>query len=155
MRLAMKVQRGFTLVELVMVIVIVGVLSAVAIVRFNPNSFKSAAVVGELAAAIRFAQEKSMSNTGATGYRVTISSSGYAVTQGGTSITHPVTGQAGYTNSWSDATISPTGTIDFNGYGEPTLGAPLTFGGNQVVISATVGSDAQSLTLERITGLVR
>jgi prepilin-type N-terminal cleavage/methylation domain-containing protein len=143
-----KTQRGFTLIELIMVIVIMGALSAVAMSKFNRNSFDVAAAAGELVLAIRYAQEKSMSNSGATNYQIEITGTGFAVTQGGAAIVHPVTGEPGYTKIWSDITLDTTTMIIFDAYGNPGLGAALT-------ITLSKGSDNDSVTVENVTGFAR
>jgi len=89
-----------------------------------------------------------MSHSGATNYRIAISSTGYTVTQSGTPIVHPVTGAASYTKTWSDISLAPAATITFDAYGNPGLGAPLT-------ITLSKGSDNNSVTVENVTGFVR
>lgn len=135
-----------------MVLIIVGVLAVVAISKFNPASFDSAAAAGELVSAIRYAQERSMSNTGATNYNVVITTSGYTVKQGASNITHPVTGGSSYSNdsggAWSNASISPAVTISFDGDGVPNLAANQT-------ITVTVGSESTAITVEKETGFAR
>jgi MSHA pilin protein MshC len=145
-------EQGFTLIELIMVLIIVGVLSVVAVSKFNPASFDSAAAAGELVSAIRYAQERSMSNTGGTNYNIVITTSGYTVKQGASNITHPVTGAASYSNDsggvWANASISPALTITFDGDGAPDLAANQTF-------TLTVGSESTSVTVEKETGFAR
>jgi len=153
----MKHIRGFTLVELVMVIVIMGSLSAYAASKFDIGTFEAAAVTTELVSAIRYAQEKSMSNTepGMGNYQVAINGGGYVVTQAGNPISNPVTGVAPYQSTWSNVTLTPTGVVAFDGYGAPTLTAPLVFGGNQEIITVTVGADSETVTVEQVTGFTR
>ena len=141
-------QSGFTLIEMIMVIVIMGALSAVAMSKFNKGAFEVAAAGGELVQAIRYAQQKSMSNGGVTNYQIAISATGYAVTQGGAAIPHPVTGAAGYTKTWADISLSPVTIIAFNSYGDPGLGAALN-------VTLTKGSDSAGVTIENVTGFAR
>jgi len=144
-----KQQTGFTLIELIMVIVIMAALSVLAFSKFNRNSFDVAAAAGELVQAIRYTQEKSMSHSGASNYQIAISGTGYSVTRGGTAITHPLTGVTGYTRTWPDITLDTTATIIFDAWGNPSgLGAPLT-------ITLSKGSDSDSVTVENITGFAR
>ena len=57
MRGAIKNQIGFTLIELISVIVLLGIISVVAVGRFNANPFISAGFDQELRAALRYAQK--------------------------------------------------------------------------------------------------
>lgn len=150
----MSAQRGFTLVELVTVLVIVGALAVTAITHFNPGTFEARAAADELVAAMRYAQEKSMTNTGAPPFQIQVTGTGYSVTQNGSAIPHPVTGAGTYTSSWTKIGVSPTATISFDGYGEPTLLAG-AWGGNQLAFTVSVGSESDGVTLERVTGFAR
>lgn len=75
-----QLARGFTLVELVLVITLVGILAVVAAPRFFGNAtFDARGYRDELGAALRYAQKVAM----ATGcpVRVTVDASGYALGQ--------------------------------------------------------------------------
>ncbi len=141
-------QRDFTMMELVMVIVIMGALSAVAFSRMNSSYFEVAAAAGELVQAIRFTQDKSMSHSGAANYQIAISSSGYEVTQAGTPVVNPVTGSSPFIQSWSGVSLDTTTTIVFNAYGDPGLAAPVT-------ITLSKGGDSIAVTVENVTGFAR
>ncbi len=146
--------RGFSLIELIIVIIMLGVLSATAVTRFNYHSFESAAVAGELISAIRHAQSMSMVNTGDNPYQVVITSSGYTVNQfPNIDVTNPTSGDSAYVSNWSNVTLAPaTITISFDGMGEPTFTPSIA--GSQT-ISVTVGSDSRTVIVEQVTGFTR
>ncbi len=148
-------QSGFTLIEMIAVMVIMATLAVVAMGSFNPNDYELSAARDELVGALRYAQSMSLSHTGAVDYEVTLTSTGYSVTQGGALITHPVTGASAYSSSWSNVTLGSNGTVSFDGYGEPSLAGGLAWSGNQLVVTVTVGNVSDSLRVERITGFVR
>ena len=140
-------QKGFTLIELVMVIVIMGTLSAVAMSRFDRSAFEVEAAAGELIQAIRYAQEKAMTNTVDT-YRIVITVSGYEVEKNSNPVANPITNVAGYTETWNNIALNPATTITFDGYGDPGLAAPASF-------TVTQGSETKTVTVEDVTGFVR
>lgn len=148
-------QRGFTLIEMIAVMVIMATLAVVAMGSFNPGDYELSAARDELVGALRHAQSLSMSHTGAANYQVTLTATGYSVTQGGLPIPHPVTGASTYDSSWSNVSLDSSGTVSFDGYGEPSLAGGLAWSGNQLVVTVSVGSVSGTLRLERLTGFVR
>ena len=105
-------QRGFTLIELILVIMLIGILAVTATTSFNAGGYDLYAARQELVDALRYAQEKSLANTGldADGdgfpdlYRVTLNAAGYTITINDAdtiaNVADPFRGAASYTQSW-------------------------------------------------------
>lgn len=136
--------RGFTLIELVMVIVVVGVIAIYAAPRFDRSGFEAAQAREELKEALRYAQEMSMVRTASANYQVVIDAAGFTVQQAGAvAVPDPFTGAASYSRAGMGITAG-SGTITFDNRGDPGLAA-------DHVVTIT---GAPTLTVEPITGYV-
>jgi len=160
----MKNQHGFTLIELVVIIVLLAILAAVAIPRLGDvASTKAAATAAKIKSDIRYAQELAMTRN--RSYRVYFNSapapaSGYAVVndannngawgeagefapdpsgKGNLSVTLNSGDYAGVT-----ASLSAGSYISFNSLGRPTTGGGATItmspGGYTITIFAETGA---------------
>lgn len=148
--------RGFTLVELVLVIVIAGVLAVVAAPRFSGGGFGSRAAAGELIEAIRYAQAMTLSQGGVSVFSVRIDSSGYEVLRDGNPTRGPMGNSAGFTDDdWSGVAVSPTGTVSFDARGRPSCAGGLSCTDAAQIIRVSQGGATTELVLEPVTGYVR
>lgn len=131
---------GFTVIELIVTMVILGILAATVIPRINVGSVSSqaaaAAAADMIASDIRYTQEWAMA---------TRSSRTLSFTSGQSSYTSPVTGSLIYLQS--GATINSNFSVTFNSLGEPTMG-----GGGSV--SVLGGGISKTITVASYTGKV-
>ena len=151
-----KIQ-GMTLVELVIVILIIAVLSAVALISYQPLPIEVSAMAQQLASDIRYTQSLSMTkgvryhliSTGTNTYQI-LNASGTPITfaMGSTTMT------MGAGISFNGATNLPNSLIAFDGWGAPyvdTANTSLTAAG---VITLTSGTQSQTVTITPVTGRV-
>jgi MSHA pilin protein MshC len=91
-------QKGFTLVELVVIIVVLGTLSAVAIPKFfDQQDYKERLFKDDLVSALRYAQKRAVAS--GENVKVSMTSSGFTLSyDDGTSVPHP-NGELQYTQS--------------------------------------------------------
>lgn len=140
MRLAIK-QFGFTLVELIMMMVVVGVLAAYVAAKLDFASYDADGCAETLKASIRMAQKLAIAKrVPATPVAVTVGA-GCAVTVGADS--YP---------ALNGVSVSGAGSVTFNGLGQPSVGGtPLT-----AVKAFTVSGGAATrwICLEPETGYV-
>ncbi len=133
---------GMTLIEIIMVMVIIGILSATVIPRFDFTTSSRASVDGTaymIASDIRYAQEFAMANRVS---KSVVFTSGAAVHTFNPTHTLDSSGQLP-----SGVTISNNFTITFNSLGEPTTG-----GGGSVTISG--GGQTRTIGVVNYTGKV-
>jgi MSHA pilin protein MshC len=126
--------RGFTLVELVMVVVLMGILAVSVVPKFvDTSAFSLAGGAAMAAADIRYTQELAMGTHSSKTIVFTTSNNFYTV-------------NSQTVNLPSRVTISSGATFTFNSLGEPTTG------GGTVTLSA--GAETRTITVESYTGRV-
>ncbi len=153
---AKRLERGFTLIELTLVIVIGAILASVSgTYFFSQSTFSQRAYAEQLGSALRLAQKAAVASDcpcqvtiAASSYSVALqAASGNTCNPNDTTWSTPVSGIDGQTlagTAPAGVTTSPTGTIVFTGSGAPSSYPATTF---------SVGSDA--LTLDPVTGYVQ
>jgi MSHA pilin protein MshC len=161
--------RGFTLIELIMVMVLISVIAIYAAPRFNPDDYDVTEAASEVIEALRYTQVLSMEHSGmdtdadsnSDFYCMRMTANGYTVSlidnnslPLATLVADPVTGGASYTQSWAAGAITLAPTVNdvcFSSQGEPvnTAGAALAA---DVTITVTSGSSNATVTVEEITG---
>lgn len=148
--------KGFTLTELVMVIVILGLLAVVALPRLSETStFRASAFRTEAAAALRYAQKTAVSHrrlvcASLTANSVTLT---IAQTYGSTSCNAALPGPDGntaYASSSSDLITSGMGNIYFQPFGTVTSDAA----GSSVSDYTIAVTGMSSISIAGATGYV-
>jgi MSHA pilin protein MshC len=150
-RPSIRSARGFTLTELVVVIVIATIISAFAIARINTTSFEAEGFSNQLAATMRYAQKVAISQRRSVA--VTITTSTVSLTYPGLSGTPPLRkppGTEAYTISVPSG-VNLTGTLVGTTVTFSALGAIAT--GGTLIVS---GGDLSpvTITVETETGYV-
>lgn len=150
--------RGFTLIELVMVIVLLGILAAFAGVRLSVNPVDVSAQAEQLAADIRYTQSLAMSR--GSRFRVNFTASSYQITDmNGVAQVHPATGQT------AAVSLAPTalsgynpplsnGYLAFDSRGVPFT-SPTAALASTVVITLAGGGDTREVRVAPETGRVQ
>jgi len=140
----MRNEDGFTLIEIIMAVVIIGILAFVAITKYPTTGISLETAADMIKSDIRSVQALAMAKH--TSQTLTFSSTEYVF---------PTLGEGNKTRNFADIfeggiSLSPVpANITFNSLGEPTAG----YGsGNSITI--TTGSTTKTLTVLRYTGRV-
>jgi MSHA pilin protein MshC len=144
--------RGFTMVELVTTVVIIGILAAIVMPRFIGNdAFASRAFYDEAQSVVRYAHKTAIAWRRPVFVCVTSTTvSAGAATGCASPIAHPVTGNALTTTAPSGVTLAPA-NFSFDGGGRPNPNTQVTI----AITSAFAGDPARQIVVEAETGYVR
>jgi prepilin-type N-terminal cleavage/methylation domain-containing protein len=157
----MKRNTAFTLTELIIVIIILGILSTLAVTRWPGTRINLNAQAQQLASDIRYTQTLSMSR--GQDYRINLATTNYSITtSAGVAVNNPITGAATIALPTSPAitiTIPPTNLpnslIAFNSLGVPYTNTTATTTLNSAaVITLTSGTNTTTITIQPQTGRV-
>jgi len=142
-----RFQRGFTLVELIMTMIIIGIIAAVAIPRFfDANVFKSRGFADQVQASLRYAQKAAIAQhrfvcAAFTSNSITLTINALASCPGG-NLASPSGGATYSITAPSNIAFftTPTGFY-FDALGKPSTNQTITIAGatNSIVVEAETG----------------
>lgn len=131
---------GFTMIEVIAVLIILAIISAVAVSRVGSNESSLRAEVNDLKAALRYAQQMAIASDSTVGFRITVTPNDYTIYRvvgGVETIPHPLLpGESASSHSFSGVSAS-SATFTFNewgGIGSDTA-VTLTGGGGSKTIN--------------------
>jgi MSHA pilin protein MshC len=161
---------GFTLVELIVVMLVLGILAAVFIPRSNSSAIILSTQAEQFAADIRYVQSLAMtqgwsgvSPSAARRFRINYTAAGYNITDAsGIAVTLPggAPGAIGFTGGISvspyPVPMLPFNTVAFDGLGRPytDLNATVPLA-STATISMVSGTSTRAIQIFSDTGLVR
>ena len=141
------VARGFTLIELTVVIVIVGILAVVAVAKLSGVDAFEVQVFDSTKSAVRFAQKVAVAQR--TNVVVVVNANNVSVCYTnpacGSPVTDPTTGQAMTLSAPTGVSVTGPASVSFDGLGRATPGATITVNGAGI---------SRSLVIEQETGYV-
>jgi len=162
--------RGFTLIELVMVIIVIGIVAVYAAPRFNLDDYEVTEAASEVVEAIRYTQALAMEHSGLADsdtdgnedlYCFRIAGNNYAVSisdsnsNPAVNVADPVTGAVSYTQSWGTGiTFNPAPSVNdicFSSRGEPIDINGAALGANATITVRSGGANS-IITVEQLTG---
>lgn len=153
-------QRGFTLIELIMIIVILGILSATVYVRW-PVGMEEAAAVKEFKRAVRYAQHKAMTRqftTAAAAWGIKVDPHQYTLRRADGTESAEAEYAGRCLNNDCNTSITPAAPsvntfVYFNALGEPidTDGNPLAA---DTIFTITADGGGTKVTVRQRTGYV-
>lgn len=141
----MRGARGYTLTELVAVLVIAAILAAIAIPMFNPGATDAAWYHEQVRSAVRYAQRTAVAQRRCvfvsvlpTQLELYYGDASCAIT--GTQLTQLVDGNPYVLPAPSGVTLSAApNPFRFNGLGQPSAAATISVGGRTVTVNAETG----------------
>ena len=132
--------RGFSMLELVVVLVIVGVLAAIFVPRFTQPEIDATWYHEQVKAGVRYAQRQAVAQRRSVFVRVQPATLELCYDAGcAAPITHITTGAAYVLTAPSGVTLSPSTTFSFNGLGQPSAALTLNIGGHLLNVTAETG----------------
>ncbi len=136
---------GFSMIELTMAIVIVGIMTAVALPNFDKSSIDVHNAARQAKSDIRYAQELAMSKYRQT--TITFGTDTYTITSSGPTLNKQLP-----PNSKAEFNVGSIREFTFNSAGEPvdTAGDLITGGGEILTISS--GGSTEQVTVANVTG---
>jgi MSHA pilin protein MshC len=143
--------RGFTLVELVVIISVLGLMAAVIVPRFvGRDAFASRGFHDEAQSVVRYAHKTAIAWRRPVFVCITATTVSAGTVSGcGTLVVHPFTGNALTTTAPSGVTLTPV-NFSFDSAGRPSPDAQVT-----IALSSTIAGDpARSIVVEAGTGYV-
>ncbi len=152
---ATKIHSGFSLIELVSVLLLLGILSVVAVSRFNANPFVSAGFDQEIRSALRYAQKYAILSECDVQVNISAAADNYALSirnDVGSLPQNCLTATGAFTVPLQNPTAGAfTGTapagVDitnglsffYNRQGQPSVGGVVVIDGNTITVEPDTG----------------
>lgn len=143
--------KGFSLIELVVVILLTAILAAVALPRFTDTESKATWFHEQVKGGLRYAQRQAVAQrrcvfvqVAATQVRLFYGDASCVITATpltfmSTSTQGTAPGDPSALAAPSGVTLSPVTTFSFNGLGQPSAGVSLSVAGRSITVAAETG----------------
>ena len=154
MKKAGKYDRGITIIEIIAVLIILGIISAIAVSRISSTDiFTLKSQTDVIKAHIRYAQLLAMNSDSVWGINFSSSTTYSLFRNGNTSDTVTLLGADSDPVTLPSGVTVSTGTVSFNDWGSPYANATATAPSTDITITVTCNG-TESILITKNTGYI-